>query len=453
MTQASKKYFGTDGIRAQVGQAPMNLTTILRLAQALGVYLNRLGSNPRVVMGKDTRLSGTMIESTLAAGLTSQGIEVYLLGVMPTPGVAYLTRTFHAQLGIVISASHNPHQDNGIKFFGSNGEKLPDDQESAIEEAMNQALVETNPNQLGHQYPCLDAPGRYIEFCKSSVPAFFSLKGYKIAIDCAHGATVPIAPQVFRELKADVITIGTEPSGLNINQDVGSTAPQKLQETVVEQKCDFGIALDGDGDRVILVDHQGQIVDGDQILYILARDLFGDKDHGNKGVVGTQMSNLGLEVALQKHQIPFHRAAVGDRHVMAELRKSQWLIGGESSGHIIWLQSNTTGDGIVAALQIAHIMQKTKKHLPELLKDLTPYPQTLINLPLAQKLQPQIQAQLDHLATQTNLELGEQGRVLLRPSGTEPLLRIMVEANDKDLADNTCQNLAKRIKDLISSLS
>jgi phosphoglucosamine mutase len=381
--------------------------------------------------------------------LTAAGMDVYLLGPMPTPGVAYLTRTLMADLGVVISASHNPHHDNGIKFFSSVGAKLDDKTEAAIETYLNSEMEVVAPHLIGSVKRLDDAAGRYIEFCKASLPSFQRLSHLKVVIDCANGATYHIAPDVFRELGAEVIAIHSRPDGLNINLDCGSTHPESLADAVKGFQADIGVALDGDGDRIIMVDHLGQVIDGDQVLYILA--MMG-RDKGllnGGGVVGTLMSNLGLEVALKKAGIQFARSKVGDRYVMAMLREKNWQLGGESSGHIIWLNSTTTGDGIVAALQVLMIMQETGKKLPELLADLSLYPQTMINIVLAEKLTDMQNQKIDAEVKKMESMLGERGRVLVRPSGTEPLVRVMVESENTKEVECLAHELAEFVREII----
>ena len=449
------KYFGTDGIRGVVGKSLMTPDFLVKLGLAAGIVLKKTNPKARVVIGMDTRRSGPMIQSALEAGLSAMGVDIYLLGIMPTPGVAYLTRAFHADAGIVISASHNLHQDNGIKFFGNNGAKLSDEMEFEIEQAIEKLMPHNlvlnssfegfvTPNEIGVVREVNDAAGRYIEFCKATAPYFFSLSNFKIVLDCAHGATYHIAPKVFHELGAEVELIGVAPDGLNINLGVGSTDTKLLQKKVVEMGADLGIALDGDGDRVILVDHEGQRVDGDQIVYLLAQDC---QEAGvlKTGVVGTHMSNFGLQKALEKLNIPFVRTSVGDRHVMMELKKRQWLLGGESSGHIIWLDSTTTGDGIVAALQVLSVIKKRQKSLKECLCGMTKYPQVLINLKTNKKLSVE---EIDKAKTIGNTAASKMlgsGRVLIRPSGTEPLLRVMVEGENLIEVNSLAEYLAKEI--------
>lgn len=443
----TKRFFGTDGIRAKVGQWPMTPEFALKLGFAAGKVLRQnTHTDARVVIGKDTRRSGYLLESALEAGFSAAGVDVYLLGPMPTPGVAYLTRAIRAQAGVVISASHNPHYDNGIKFFSHEGRKLSDALELTIEAQLDQPVEVVAPEQLGKAVRVADAAGRYIEFCKASVPPFFSLRGLKVVVDCAHGATYHIAPSVLRELEADVIAIGNAPNGLNINDHAGSTAPEALQKAVLAHHADLGIAFDGDGDRVIMVDQDGVVVDGDEILYILASDYWHQGQLQAGGVVGTHMSNMGLEVALKRLGITFARAKVGDRHVMELLQQQGWLIGGESSGHIIWLSSTTTGDGIVAALQVLRVMRERGKSLRQLLSGMEKYPQVLINVRLTNPLPENVWPELHAATRQAETELGTHGRVLLRASGTEPLIRVMVEADNQVLAERWAEWLADKVR-------
>lgn len=446
----SKQYFGTDGIRGKVGISPITPDFALKLGFAVGKALCQ-GEGSRVVLGKDTRLSCDMLEAALQAGLSAAGVDVFCLGFMPTPGVAYLTRTFHANLGIVISASHNPYDDNGIKFFSAHGAKLSDQDELKIEAALNQPLIMEDPDHLGSIEIVEDAAGRYIEFCKASLPSFAELKGLKIVVDCAHGATFHIAPRVLHELGAEVITLGCEPDGQNINQQVGSTHPEAMRALLMESgHVDCGVAFDGDGDRVIMCDHQGNIIDGDQILYILAKQSYQEGLLKNGGVVGTQMSNLGLERALEADGIAFCRSKVGDRHVMQKLRELGWYIGGESSGHIIWLNSTTTGDGIVSALQVLYIMKKTGLRLKDLLKGMKKYPQVLLNLKLTQPLTELQKNNLDQLAETMEYAMSGVFRVLIRPSGTEPLIRVMVEGEDLESVQALAETLIDQVKNFVS---
>ena len=442
---AERKFFGTDGVRGLVGQAPITPDFVLKLGWAAGRVLSNKGTN-KVIIGKDTRISGYMLESALEAGLAAAGLQAAFTGPMPTPAVAYLTRTFRAEAGIVISASHNPYYDNGIKFFSSEGTKLPDDIEQAIEEEMEKPLTCVESAMLGKAYRINDAAGRYIEFCKGTFPSELSLAGYRIVVDCAHGATYHIAPNVFRELGAEVITLGCEPNGTNINDKVGATDVAALQAKVIETKADFGIALDGDGDRVIMVDEEGNKVDGDQIAYIIARDAL-RRGELKGGVVGTLMTNLGMEVALKKLGIPFVRAKVGDRYVMEELIRHGWLIGAENSGHVIMLDKVTTGDGIVAGLQVMASIVGSKMSLKELAGGMTMYPQVLENVRFSGDSNPLESEAV--LAAQAAVEarLGNSGRVLLRKSGTEPLIRVMVEGEDADLVKESALSIAQAVKD------
>jgi phosphoglucosamine mutase len=423
-----RKYFGTDGIRGRVGISPINPEFILKLGWAVGKVLARQGYG-KVLIGKDTRISGYMFESVLEAGLSAAGVDIHLLGPMPTPAIAYLTRTLRAQAGIVISASHNPYYDNGIKFFSAQGSKLPDELELEIEEQLDKAMTTVDSSELGKAVRIVDAPGRYIEFCKSTVSSDVTLNGLKIVVDCANGAAYHIAPSVFRELGAEVVEIGVEPNGLNINLECGATHPEVLQQAVLQKRADLGIALDGDGDRVIMVDHEGHILDGDEILYIIAKHR---QELGvlHSGIIGTVMSNLGLEQALQSLQIDFARVPVGDRHIIAELIKRKWYLGGEPSGHIICLDFTTTGDGIVTGLQVLSAMQHKQQSLAQLKQGLHKYPQVLVNVKVQDSSLIERKAVKDAL-TSVERELGKTGRVLLRSSGTEPLVRVMVEGKDE----------------------
>src|SRR5512135_1408523 len=430
-----RKYFGTDGVRGRVGESPITPEFVMQLGYAAGqVLVADRGSlppnqHPTVLIGKDTRISGYMLEAALEAGFTAAGVNVLMTGPMPTPAVAYLTRALRLQAGVVISASHNPFEDNGIKFFSGSGTKLPDEVESAIETALDEPM-QTNPSEgLGKAKRLDDAVGRYIEFCKSTFPADMNLRGMKIVVDSAHGATYHIARNVFHELGADVIAIGTEPNGKNINDGYGATKPQNLQKAVVEHKAHIGIALDGDGDRLIMVDAAGKLYDGDQLLYVIAkhRQALGTL-HG--GVVGTLMTNLAFEHAMQKLGIPFARAKVGDRYVMELLQQKGWQLGGENSGHIICLDKHSTGDGIVSALQVLHALRMKQETLAHAAGDLHMYPQLLINVKVARKDDFASHPSVKHALDTAEIMLNGKGRVLLRPSGTEPLLRVMVEGED-----------------------
>ena len=440
---SQRSYFGTDGIRGEVGSSHMNPELILKLGWAVGCVLSN-GARKKVVIGKDTRVSGYMFESALEAGLSAAGVDVYLLGPMPTPAIAYLTQTLRASAGIVISASHNLFEDNGIKFFSSEGAKLPDTFELAIENQMQQSFTTVKSSVLGKAARIDDAPGRYIEFCKSTIPSLTRLSGLKIVVDCANGATYHIAPNVFSELGADVIAISDKPDGFNINRDCGSTVPEAMRQMVLQSGADIGISLDGDGDRVILADAQGRLVNGDQILYIIAKDR---QQRGllHGGVVGTVMSNFGLEKAIGTMGVEFIRTKVGDRYVLETLKEKDWKIGGEPSGHIVCLDKTTTGDGIVAALQVLAIMIKQDKTLAELTQYIELLPQSLINLKTNHALQlandTRVCSAVDALAA----ELKNDGRVVLRPSGTEPVLRVMVEGIDHDQVQNYAETLRNEI--------
>ncbi|WP_297808387.1 phosphoglucosamine mutase [uncultured Methylophaga sp.] len=442
-----RRYFGTDGIRGRVGDGVVTPDFVLKLGWAVGRVLAN-GKNSRVIIGKDTRISGYMFESALQAGLSAAGVDIYLLGPMPTPAVAYLTRTFHAQAGIVISASHNPYHDNGIKFFSAQGTKLPDDIELEIEAMLEQPLETVDSTRLGKAHRIDDAAGRYIEFCKSTIPSGVDLSNLKLVVDCAHGATYHVAPDVFRELGAEVMVMGAEPDGFNINQHCGSTEPSLLQQAVLENKADLGIALDGDGDRLIMVDHRGEIVDGDELLFIIARSRQRQGDSSND-IVGTQMSNLGLEHALEKFDMALHRAKVGDRYVMEKLQQVGGQLGGEASGHIICLDKTTTGDGIVAALQVLAEIQQSGNSLHALRSVVTKYPQQLINVRVKKMVDIDANEDITRAVEAVEAELGSEGRVLLRPSGTEPVIRVMVEGRDAPLTKKLAQQLASTIEGVL----
>jgi phosphoglucosamine mutase len=441
-------YFGTDGIRGKVGVEPITPDFVLKLGWAAGRVLGRQARDSRarnlVIIGKDTRISGYMFESALEAGLVAAGLDVSLLGPMPTPAVAYLTRTFHAVAGIVISASHNPYDDNGIKFFSSKGTKLPDDIEEQIELELAGPMQTRDSSGLGKVTRMGDAAGRYIEYCKSTFPFELSLEGLRIVVDCGHGATYHVAPAVFAELGATVIEQGVEPDGFNINRGVGSTSPGALVDAVRAHGADLGIALDGDGDRLICVDDTGTIVDGDEILYIIAADR---KRRGVacNGVVGTLMSNLGVELALANLGVPFARAKVGDRHVLEMMASKGWRLGGESSGHIICLDVSTTGDGIVSALQVVAAMQTRGLSLRELRADVSKFPQVMINVAVAKRSDPLSNTRVASAVAEVEAHLAGRGRVLLRASGTEPLIRVMVEGEDAPLV----QRLAGELADVV----
>jgi phosphoglucosamine mutase len=441
-----RKYFGTDGIRGKVGESNVNPEFVLKLGWAVGKVLTN-GHRKKVVIGKDTRVSGYMLESALEAGLSAAGVDVRLLGPMPTPGIAYLTQTLRASAGIVISASHNPFEDNGIKFFAADGTKLPDSLEQQIEDYMSKPLVTVPSAGLGKAMRIDDAAGRYIEFCKATIPSLTRLSGLKIVVDCANGATYHIAPNVFRELGAEVTVIANDPDGFNINEQCGSTHPEKLKAEVLEHKADIGVALDGDGDRVILIDANGNILDGDHLLYIIARDRH-SKGLLRGGVVGTVMSNLGLESALKECGIDFCRTKVGDRYVLETMKEKQWKIGGEPSGHIVCLDKTTTGDGIVAALQVLSIMSKKGLSLEELANQLTLYPQSHYNV-RSQDAKALLELEKARKAiADAESSLDGKGRILVRPSGTEPLLRIMVEGEDHSMVQQLTQRLGLYISEL-----
>ena len=437
----AKKYFGTDGIRGRVGEHPITADFMLRLGWAAGKVFAREGRG-RIIIGKDTRVSGYMFESALEAGLVSAGIDVLLLGPMPTPAIAYLTRTFNASAGIVISASHNAFHDNGIKFFSSDGAKLDDDVEHAIEAELENDMEMVSSDQIGKVSRVDDAAGRYIEFCKSCFPADLNLRGLKIVVDCAHGATYHIAPSVLSELGAEVLTLGTEPDGFNINAEVGSTYPGTISARVVETSADLGIALDGDGDRVIMVDHEGVVVDGDELLFVIADDRK-QRDLLHGGVVGTQMSNFGLEEALAADDVPFTRAKVGDRYVLAELAAKGWQLGGESSGHILCLDVTSTGDGVISALQVLAAVRRSGKSLQSLKSGMKKYPQHMINVACSGDVVLQSGTLLADAIADTERQLEGKGRVLLRPSGTEPVVRVMVEGPEEDKVRELARDLAE----------
>jgi phosphoglucosamine mutase len=445
----SRKYFGTDGVRGKVGEHPITPQFVMHLGYAAGKVLAKAehsrGERPAVLIGKDTRISGYMLESALEAGLIAAGIDVYLAGPVPTPAVAYLTRALRLQAGVVISASHNPFEDNGIKFFSGNGTKLPDEVEHAIEAALDEPMQTNASDALGKAKRIDDAVGRYIEFCKSTFPNEMDLRGMKIVVDCAHGATYHIARHVFHELGAEVIAIGAEPNGLNINDGYGATKPQNLQKAVVEHKADIGIALDGDGDRLVMVDASGKLYDGDQLLYVIARQHHAEGTMKG-GVVGTLMTNLAFEHAMQHLGIPFMRAKVGDRYVMEMLQQQGWQLGGENSGHIICLDKHSTGDGIVSALQVLHALRMKKQTLDEAAGDLHMYPQVLINVKMAKKEDLSSHPKVKHAVETAEVMLDGKGRVLLRPSGTEPLLRVMVEGEDGAKVKLCAEKIAEAVK-------
>ncbi|HYE35816.1 phosphoglucosamine mutase [Methylocaldum sp.] len=439
-----KAYFGTDGIRGKVGEYPITPDFVLKLGWAAGRIFSLDRHHSNVLIGKDTRISGYMFESALEAGLAAAGVNTQLLGPMPTPAIAYLTRTFRAQAGIVISASHNPHYDNGIKFFGPDGMKLPDEIELQIEDQIDKPMTTVESSSIGKASRIGDAVGRYIEFCKSTIPSRIEFNGTKIVVDCAHGSTYHIAPHVFEEVGATVVAIGAQPNGLNINDGVGATKPEQLSRTVLEERADFGIALDGDGDRLIMVDHKGEIVDGDELVYIIAKSRL--ESGGLKGpVVGTLMSNLGLEHALEALGLELKRAAVGDRYVMEMMLQHDSVLGGESSGHIICRDRITTGDGIISALQIMAAMHESGKSLNELKSGMAKYPQCLLNVKVREKINLDELGLVQNLKDEIQRELGSKGRILLRPSGTEPLIRIMVEGQDARIVRAMADRLANAV--------
>ena len=441
---ANRKYFGTDGVRGKVGTYPITPDFALKLGWAAGKVLASQGSRT-VLIGKDTRISGYMLESALEAGLAAAGLTAAFTGPMPTPAVAYLTRTFRLEAGIVISASHNPYYDNGIKFFSAQGTKLPDNIEEAIEAMLDQPMDCVESADLGKASRISDAAGRYIEFCKSTFPAHLGLDGYKIVVDCANGATYHIAPNVLRELGAEVIEIGTDPNGININEKCGATDVKALQEKVLETKADVGLAYDGDGDRIMMVDHLGNKVDGDQILFIIAREAL-RSGQLKGGVVGTLMSNMSLEIALKMLGVPFVRANVGDRYVLEKMVEYGWTLGGENSGHIIIADKNTTGDGIIASLAVLSAMVQHRLSLNELASAVKLFPQVLINVRFAGGDNPLESEAVKAVAADVEKRLEGKGRILLRKSGTEPLIRVMVECEDGVLAKQCAEEIAEAVK-------
>ncbi len=442
-----KKYFGTDGIRGEVGKGVITPEFVLKLGWAAGRVFSREGRG-KILIGKDTRISGYMFESVLEAGLSAAGCDSLLVGPMPTPAVAYLTRAFHADAGIVISASHNPFYDNGIKFFSADGVKLPDEVELAIEAQLDLLMETTSSDLLGKARRIDDASGRYVEFCKST-SGYLNLSHLHVVLDCAHGATYDVAPKVFRELGAKVTVIGASPDGLNINEQVGSTHPAALQKAVLEHGADMGIAFDGDGDRLMMVDDQGQSVDGDELLYILAKYL---KTTGviNGGIVGTLMTNLGLKVALEKLDLQLIRANVGDRYVMELLNGKGWVLGGENSGHLVCKHVTTTGDGIVAALQVLCALKNSDQTLSQAKSGMRKYPQVMINVKLKEKMDVLALPAVKQAVADAESELANTGRVLLRPSGTEPVVRVMVEGEDVTIVKSVCKNLADAVQEAVA---
>ena len=440
----TRQYFGTDGIRGTVGQAPITPDFVLRLGHAVGRVLKKQGAEATALIGKDTRISGYMLESALESGFNSAGVNVVLLGPVPTPAVAYLTRAQRAQLGVVISASHNAFADNGIKFFSAQGSKLPDAWERDVEAVLAESPQWAASADLGKARRLDDAAGRYIEFCKSTFPSGLSLRGLRLVVDAAHGAAYQIAPKVFHELGAEVIAIGCEPDGFNINQDFGATHPEALVEAVRVHQADLGIALDGDADRLQVVDAKGRLFNGDELLYLLALDRLG-QGQTVAGVVGTLMSNMGVELALRERGIDFARAKVGDRYVLEMLEQRGWVLGGESSGHLLALDKHTTGDGLVSALQVLQAMVRTQKSLSDLLVGLRLFPQTMINVRIQPGMNWEQHEALQAQSAAVRQLLGDTGRVLIRPSGTEPLLRVMVEAADAAQARNCAERIAHSV--------
>jgi phosphoglucosamine mutase len=447
----SRKYFGTDGVRGRVGEEPITPDFAMRLGYAAGKVLvaaehdSLHGEHPAVLIGKDTRISGYMLESALQAGLTAAGVDVRLTGPMPTPGVAYLTRALRLQAGVVISASHNPFEDNGIKFFSATGTKLPDEVELAIEAALDRPMKTAASKELGRVKRVDDAAGRYIEFCKSTFPNDLDLRGMRIVVDCANGAGYHIAPHVFHELGADVVAIGNEPNGMNINKECGATHTEALSRAVRKHRADVGVALDGDGDRLMMTDATGQVMDGDKLIYAIAR-YRKETGHLSGGVVGTLMTNLGAELALKALGCDFKRAKVGDRYVLELLQQNGWLLGGESSGHILCLDKHTTGDGIVSALQVLAALRGTGRSLADYTRDCPAYPQILLNVRVAKGFKLDGQESVTRAVTDVETELGETGRVVLRPSGTEPLIRVMVEGQDEIQVRRTAEHIAAAVR-------
>jgi phosphoglucosamine mutase len=441
----SRRYFGTDGIRGTVGMTPITPDFMLRLGHAVGSVLRRTVARPTVIIGKDTRISGYMIESALEAGFASAGVDVLLSGPLPTPGVAYLTRALRLDLGVVISASHNPFADNGIKFFSARGEKLPDEWETAVEAALEEPPSWVDAAGLGKARRLEDARGRYIEFCKSTVGSELSLKGLKLVVDAAHGAAYHVAPDVFHELGADVVAMGCSPDGININQGVGATAPAALVRRVHDEGADYGIALDGDADRLLMVDAQGRLYNGDELLYVMVADRLA-QGQVVPGVVGTLMTNMAVELALRQRDIPLVRAKVGDRYVLEELAERGWQLGGEGSGHLLVLDRHTTGDGIVSALQVMQAVHHARSGLAELLREVVLFPQTLLNVRLVEGVDWRRNARMAAAQDEVTRELGDQGRVLIRASGTEPVLRVMVESADAEQSRAMAERIAATLR-------
>ena len=443
-----RKHFGTDGVRGTVGQAPMTPDFVLRLGYAAGKVLSKKASHPAVCIGKDTRISGYMIESALEAGFSAAGVDVHMCGPIPTPAVAYLARALRLSAGVVISASHNPYADNGIKIFSGDGFKLPDDVEAEIESQMDRAMGCNEAAKLGKVWRVDDAGGRYIEFCKSTFPSHLDLKGMRVVLDCAHGAAYNVAPHVFHELGADVSSIGVKPDGMNINASIGATAPAALRDEVRSQKAHIGIGLDGDADRVVMVDANGRLYDGDELLYVVANHRAKDRRTSRKvsGIAGTLMTNFAFEKAMARLGIPFGRAKVGDRYVLELMREKGWELGGENSGHIICLDKHTTGDGIVSALQVLHATRESGRTLAELTMDLVMYPQVLLNVAVPRGFDWQQHQSIKKAQAAAEQSLNGKGRVLLRPSGTEPVLRVMVEGEPRDAIESAAKSIADAVK-------
>lgn len=444
----SRKYFGTDGVRGTIGESPMTPDFVLRLGYAAGKVLSKQSTNPAVCIGKDTRISGYMIESALEAGFSAAGVDVHMCGPIPTPAVAYLARALRLSAGVVISASHNPYADNGIKIFSGDGFKLPDEVEAEIEAQMDAPMGCNEAAQLGKVWRVDDAGGRYIEFCKSTFPTRLDLKGLRVVLDCAHGAAYSVAPHVFHELGAEVSAIGITPDGMNINAKIGATAPGALREEVKKQKADVGIGLDGDADRVVMVDASGRLYDGDELLYVIATHRSKERrDEGTvSGVAGTLMTNFAFEKAMARLGIPFARAKVGDRYVLELMREKRWELGGENSGHIICLDKHTTGDGIVSALQVLHAVRESGRTLAELTADLVMYPQVLLNVAVPRGFQWDKHDEIRKAQTDAERSLSGKGRVLLRPSGTEPVLRVMVEGEPREVIESAAKTIAEAVK-------
>ena len=446
---AERRYFGTDGIRGCVGKPPITPDFILKLGWAAGRVLGTEAKS-KILIGKDTRVSGYMFESALEAGLAAAGVDILLLGPMPTPAIAYLTQTFHAQAGIVISASHNAYADNGIKFFAANGTKLADDVELEIERWLDEPMSTVSSRELGKAGRITDAPGRYVEFCKSALPSSFSLQGMKVVVDCAHGATYHVAPNVLRELGAEVIAVGVSPDGYNINEDCGSTVPQTVADAVRQHDADVGIALDGDGDRIIMADEHGEVVDGDEIMFVIAASRLQSSTLGDS-VVGTLMTNLGLEEALAERGVRLERAKVGDRYVLELMQQQGAMLGGETSGHIICLDRQSTGDGITAALQVLEAMSNTGRSLSELKQGMTKHPQVLVNVRMQERCDVLAVPLVKAAIADAEATLNGDGRVLLRPSGTEPVLRVMVEGHDRAQVESLAGQLAGVVEEAVNT--